>query len=146
MSLRGRATLKEVAARAEVSTATVSNVFSGRKPVRPELRARVEEAAKALSYQVDRAASQLRSGRAKVLGVLVPDLDDTFFTSLISHLEVLARAGGYDRQFRSGRDRDPSSPQQGPLGRRTRRFPSRHRTHPRARPWRDRGGASAGSA
>src|SRR5689334_60808 len=70
MNQRTRATLKEVAARAGVSIATVSNVFSGRKPVNAELRAKVEEAAKALSYQVDRAASQLRSGRTKVLGVL----------------------------------------------------------------------------
>jgi LacI family transcriptional regulator len=96
--------LKEVAARAGVSIATVSNVFSGRKPVNAELRAKVEEAARDLSYQVDRAASQLRSGRAKVVGVLVPDLDDTFFTSLISHLEVLARHDGYDVIVTSSRD------------------------------------------
>jgi LacI family transcriptional regulator len=104
MSHRGRATLKEVAARAGVSIATVSNVLSGRKPVNSDLRAKVEEAATALSYQVDRAASQLRSGRAKVVGVLVPDLDDSFFTSLVSHLEVLARGGGYDVIVTSSRD------------------------------------------
>ncbi|WP_414474943.1 LacI family DNA-binding transcriptional regulator [Microvirga sp. M2] len=99
-----RATLKEVATRAGVSIATVSNVFSGRKPVNAELRTRVEEAAKELSYQVDRAASQLRSGRARVVGVLVPDLDDTFFTSLISHLEVMAQEDGYDVIVASSRD------------------------------------------
>jgi LacI family transcriptional regulator len=104
MSHRKRATLKEVAARAGVSIATVSNVFIGRKPVNAELRARVEEAARDLSYQVDRAASQLRSGRAKVVGVLVPDLDDSFFTSLVSHLEVLARQDGYDVIVTSSRD------------------------------------------
>ena len=82
MTNHKRATLKEVATRAGVSIATVSNVFSGRKPVNADLRAKVEQAAKELSYQVDRAASQLRSGRAQVVGVLVPDLDDTFFTSL----------------------------------------------------------------
>jgi len=101
---RKRATLKEVAARAGVSTATVSNVFSGRKPVNADLRARVERAARELSYQVDRAASQLRSGRAQVVGVLVPDLDDTFFTSLISRLEVMARRDGYDVIVASSRD------------------------------------------
>jgi len=82
----------------------VSNVFSGRKPVNADLRAKVEEAAKELSYQVDRAASQLRSGRARVVGVLVPDLDDTFFTSLISRLEVMARRDGYDVIVASSRD------------------------------------------
>lgn len=101
---RKRATLKEVATRAGVSIATVSNVFSGRKPVNADLRAKVEQAAKELSYQVDRAASQLRSGRARVVGVLVPDLDDTFFTSLISHLEVMAQRDGYDVIVASSRD------------------------------------------
>lgn len=101
---RKRATLKEVAARAGVSIATVSNVFTGVKPVNDDLRARVEKAARELSYQVDRAASQLRSGRARVVGVLVPDLDDTFFTSLISRIEVMALKDGYDVIVASSRD------------------------------------------
>jgi LacI family transcriptional regulator len=101
---RKRATLREVANRAGVSIATVSNVFSGRKPVNTDLRAKVEKAAKELSYQVDRAASQLRSGRARVVGVLVPDLDDTFFTSLVSRLEVMAQRDGYDVIVASSRD------------------------------------------
>jgi len=104
MISRKRATLKEVATRAGVSIATVSNVFSGRKPVNADLRAKVEAAAKELSYQVDRAASQLRSGRGQVVGVLVPDLDDTFFTSLISRIEVMAQKDGYDVIVASSRD------------------------------------------
>jgi len=101
---RKRATLKEVAERAGVSIATVSNVFSGRKPVNDDLRIKVERAAKELSYQVDRAASQLKSGKARVVGMLVPDLDDTFFTSLISRIEVMALKDGYDVIVASSRD------------------------------------------
>jgi LacI family transcriptional regulator len=101
-----RPTIRDVATRAGVSTATVSNVFSGSKPVNAELRERVEEAARDLSYRVDRAASQLRSGQAKVIGVLVPDLDDVFFTSLVSRLEVKAQDDGYDVIVASSRD-DP---------------------------------------
>jgi LacI family transcriptional regulator len=104
MMIQKRATLKEVATRAGVSIATVSNVFSGRKPVNADLRAKVEVAAKELSYQIDRAASQLRSGRGQVVGVLVPDLDDTFFTSLISRLEIMAEKDGYDVIVASSRD------------------------------------------
>lgn len=101
---RKRATIKDVAALAEVSIATVSNVFSGSKPVNPELRERVQRAAREVSYQVDRAASQLRSGQTKVVGVLVPDLDDLFFTSLVSRLEVMAGKDGYDVIVASSRD------------------------------------------
>ncbi|WNJ90932.1 LacI family DNA-binding transcriptional regulator [Bosea sp. 685] len=99
-----RVTIKDVAARAGVSIATVSNVFSGNKPVNADLQERVQKAARELSYQVDRAASQLRSGQAKVVGVLVPDLDDVFFTSLVSQLEVMAQKDGYDIIVASSRD------------------------------------------
>lgn len=100
-----RVTIKDVAARAGVSIATVSNVFSGSKPVNAELQKRVKKAARELSYQVDRAASQLRSGgQAQVVGVLVPDLDDAFFTSLVSQIEVLAQKDGYDIIIASSRD------------------------------------------
>ncbi|AOO79636.1 LacI family DNA-binding transcriptional regulator [Bosea vaviloviae] len=99
-----RVTIKDVAARAGVSIATVSNVFSGNKPVNADLHERVQRAARELSYQVDRAASQLRSGQAKVVGVLVPDLDDVFFTSLVSQLEVMAQKDGYDIVVASSRD------------------------------------------
>ncbi|WP_336810638.1 LacI family DNA-binding transcriptional regulator [Bosea sp. MMO-172] len=101
---KARVTIREVAARAGVSIATVSNVFSGNKPVNAELRERVLKAADELAYQVDRAASQLRSGQARVVGVLVPDLDDVFFTSLVSQLEVLAQKDGYDILVASSRD------------------------------------------
>ena len=101
---RKRATIKEVASRAGVSIATVSNVFSGSKPVNDDLRLKVEQAARDLSYRVDRAASQLRSGQARVVGVLVPDLDDVFFTSLVSQIEVMAQADGYDIIVASSRD------------------------------------------
>jgi len=101
---RKRATIKEVAARAGVSIATVSNVFSGSKPVNDALRRKVDAAARDLSYRVDKAASQLRSGQARVVGVLVPDLDDVFFTSLVSQIEVLAEADGYDIVVASSRD------------------------------------------
>ncbi|KAB2851514.1 MAG: LacI family transcriptional regulator [Hyphomicrobiaceae bacterium] len=105
--VRKRVTIRDVATKAAVSIATVSNVLTGSKPVNAELQRRVRQAARELSYQVDRAASQLRSGRAKVVGVLVPDLDDVFFTSLVSHIEVMAEKDGYDIIVASSRD-DPA--------------------------------------
>ena len=102
--MKRRATIKEVAAKAGVSIATVSNVFSGRKPVNADLQKKVKKVARDLSYEVNRVASQLRSGQANVVGVLVPDLDDVFFTSLVSQLEVAAQKDGYDILVASSRD------------------------------------------
>ena len=96
--------IKEVAALAGVSTATVSNVFSGAKPVNAELKKSVHAAAQKLGYQIDRAASQLRSGRTRVIAVLVPDLTDTFFATIVSSLENKAFAEGYDVIVASSRN------------------------------------------
>ena len=99
-----RVSIRDVSARAGVSAATVSNVFGGTKPVNAALEARVREAAAALGYEPDRAASQLRSGRTRVVVVLVPDLRDTFFASLVTRIESLAQDEGYDVVVASSRD------------------------------------------
>lgn len=101
-----KVTIREVAERAGVSIATVSNVLTGRKAVTADLATRVNEAARELNYQVDRAASQLRSGRTQVIGVLVPNFNDTFFTSLVSRIESLAAAEDYQVVVVSAQD-DP---------------------------------------
>ena len=79
--------INDVAKLAGVSPATVSNVLTGRKPVSPKLARKVEAAVAALDYRADPVASMLRSGDAKIVAVLVPDLDNPFFTSVVSAVE-----------------------------------------------------------
>ncbi|OMH38844.1 LacI family DNA-binding transcriptional regulator [Motiliproteus sp. MSK22-1] len=86
----------DVAKSAGVSSATVSNVFSGKKPVSDELAKHVRSVADQLGYSVNRTASVLRSGRSKIVGILVPDLSDHFFTSIITEIERIAGASGYE--------------------------------------------------
>lgn len=104
---RMRSTIKDVANRAGVSTATVSNVINGTKPVNADLRKRVERAVRELSYQADRAASLLRTKQTRIIGVLVPDLGDSFFTSLVSRFEIMAGENDYDVIVASSRN-DPA--------------------------------------
>jgi len=94
--MRETVSIKEVARLAGVSTATVSNVYSGKKPVNDDLVERVREAGNKLGYKINRIASQLRSGKNNIVGVLVPDLSDPFFTSIITKLEELAQQSGYE--------------------------------------------------
>lgn len=96
MTPKKRSTIRDVASRAEVSVATVSNVLGDRKSVSPSLAENVRRAAEELGYSADRAASQLRSGKAKVIGIIVPSLDNPYFTSIISAVEQAAQADGYD--------------------------------------------------
>ncbi len=89
-------TMRDVALRAGVSPATVSNVLGNRKPVDPVLAERVRQAARELNYQIDRAASQLRTGKARVICALVPRLENPFFTALVASVERRVSVEGYD--------------------------------------------------
>ncbi|MEM7042011.1 MAG: LacI family DNA-binding transcriptional regulator [Pseudomonadota bacterium] len=102
-----RPSIKDVAERAGVSTATVSHVFSGKKHVNEKLARRVRNAASDLGYAIDRVASQLRSGRARVIAILVPDLEDLFLNRFVSCIEALAESAGYEVIVSCSRN-DPS--------------------------------------
>jgi len=88
--------INDVAKMAGVSPATVSNVLTGRKPVSAKLVKKVEAAVKALDYRADPLASMLRSGDAKIVAVLVPDLDNPFFTSVVSAVEQRLGQDSYE--------------------------------------------------
>lgn len=102
--------IKDVAKRAGVSPGTVSNVFSRNRPVKPELAARVRAAADELGYQPDRAASQLRSRKGRVVGIMVPSLNNPFFTSMIAAIEERARDDGYEIIVASSNDDERIEP------------------------------------
>jgi DNA-binding LacI/PurR family transcriptional regulator len=80
-------TVKEVARQAGVSTATVSRALSGSAGVREPLRSRIFEAARLLSYRPNRAARDLRVRSSRAVGVLIPDIENPFFTSLVCGIE-----------------------------------------------------------
>ena len=93
----GRApTIREVALRAGVSVATASNVVNGARPVGEASRGKVLEAIAALDYRLDRAASALRGRSTRLVGMVVPDITDVFFATLLHGVEALAQRDGYD--------------------------------------------------
>ena len=89
------ATVKEVAARAGVSTATVSRVLSGVGGVAEDLQRKVVDAARALNYRPNGAARSLRAGTTRIIGVLIPDIENPFFTSVVCGIEEVLQATGY---------------------------------------------------
>lgn len=91
----GAPSIKRVAELAGVSIATVSRVFAAPEAVSDALRQRVEEAARALNYRPSRAARTLRVGTSQAVGVVIPDLENPFFTAVVRGIEVVLRAAGY---------------------------------------------------
>jgi len=89
------ATIDQVAALAGVSIATVSRVFTNRKPVRPETRRRVLDAAGRLDYVPSGPARALAGSPTGMLGLLMTDLTQPFYTELAHAIESEAQARGY---------------------------------------------------
>ena len=99
--------MRMVAEAAQVSVATVSNVLNGKTTVAPEIAERVRAAVDALGYVRDNRAARLRSGKSRLVGVIVPDLTNPMFASFVSTLEHLARLDHHDVVVVSSRN-DPA--------------------------------------
>jgi len=88
-------TIKEVAAEAGVSVATISRVFNGKGPVRESTSRRVMETAQALHYAPHGVARSLSMRRTHTVGLLLPDLHGEFFSEVIRGIDGEARRSGF---------------------------------------------------
>lgn len=90
-----RATLEDVARAAGVGAMTVSRTINGHPYVAEETAKRVREAIRRLDYRPNHAARILTGKLSRSIGLIVPDIADTFF-SVVSHaVQETARASGY---------------------------------------------------
>jgi LacI family transcriptional regulator len=90
-----RSGIRQVAAEAGVSTATVSRVLSGRGPASTETAQKVQSAASKLDYLPNASASSLRTDRSMIIGVLVPNLANPVFLPFLRAVEGMAQQQGY---------------------------------------------------
>ena len=88
-------TIEDVARRAGVSTATVSRVIAGKPYVRDVLRIRVQDAIQALNYRPSRVARSLRVQRSSIIGLIISDIQNPFFTSVVRAVEDVAQQQGF---------------------------------------------------
>lgn len=90
-----RPTIVDVARKAGVSKSTVSNVLTGSPLVRPETRDKVRAAIAALDYVYNRAAANLRGGDIGLIGLVINDLRNPFFTEFAASAQMAFAARGY---------------------------------------------------
>lgn len=87
-----RPTLADVARLAGTSTAVVSYVVNdGPRPVSEKTRAKVQEAIEQLGYRQNPMASALMMGRSNLVGLLVPDSSNAFFSEMARKIEQEAK-------------------------------------------------------
>src|SRR5689334_12838094 len=92
---RSRASAKDVARLAGVSTATVSRALNLPDQVDPETRERIARAINKLRYVPHGAARALRSRRSEMIGAVVPSFDYALYARTTSALQQVLDERGY---------------------------------------------------
>lgn len=90
-------TIKSVAQLAGVHISTVSRALDPERQhvIGAEALARVQTAAQELGYASNRAASALRTGRSRVVGILLPDISNPVFPPILQGIEAALSQSGY---------------------------------------------------
>ena len=93
-----KVTIDEVAARARVTKSTVSHALSGKRPVAPETRLRIEAAITELGYRPNPVAQRLAAGRSRAMGLIFPPEQTeitAFDTPFVAATTAAAGRAGY---------------------------------------------------
>ena len=88
------ATMKDIARRTGLGLATISSYFNGGN-VREKNRIKIEEAIEELHYEVNEVARGLKTNATRTIGVVIPELNNTFCAEIITGMEDVLRSQGY---------------------------------------------------
>lgn len=88
------ATMKDIARRTGLGLATISSYFNGGN-VREKNRIKIEEAIEELHYEVNEVARGLKTNATRTIGVVIPELNNTFCAEIITEMEDILRSHGY---------------------------------------------------
>lgn len=103
----GRPTIMDVARAAGVSKSTVSLVLQNSPAVAEETRAAVRRAMEEIGYVYNRAAANLRTAQGGLIGLVINDLRNPFFTEFATSVQMALSAAGYAAVV-ANTDEDPA--------------------------------------
>lgn len=95
MARPGVTTIKDIARQLNVATSTVSRALSDHKSIGLGMRLKVQQLARELSYHPNRNAITFKQRRTGIIGLIVPNLSEHFFSEAISAVEDLAMQHQY---------------------------------------------------
>lgn len=91
-----KTTISDIARALNTTAATVSRALSDNPRISDKTKKLVNDTAKALGYEPNPVAAALRNGRSKIIGVIVPYIDRSFFSSVIRGIEEEVKKHGYN--------------------------------------------------
>ncbi|WP_298881906.1 LacI family DNA-binding transcriptional regulator [uncultured Polaribacter sp.] len=94
--IKKKTTIKDIANVLNISPAAVSKALHNDSRISEKTKTAVKQVAKNLNYQPNHLASALRSGKSKLVGVIVPRTNSNFFSSVLQNLEEVLNKEGYN--------------------------------------------------
>ena len=91
-----KTTIVDIAKALNTTPDTVSRALNDNPRISEKTRRSVQDTARKLGFQLNPVASALRSGRSKTIGVIVPYIDRSFFSSVIRGIEEEVKKHGYN--------------------------------------------------
>jgi LacI family transcriptional regulator len=89
-------TIHDIAEKLNITASTVSRALKDHPRISEETKKAVLKVAQKLNYQPNHIAAALRNGRSKILGIIVPNVDRSFFSSVVFGIEEVANKAGYN--------------------------------------------------
>jgi len=87
MKVNKRVTIKDLSRYLSLSTSTISRAFLNNQNINPDTKTRILEAAKQLNYTPNRIALNLKSGKTKTIGVIVPEMTTPYSITVLKGIE-----------------------------------------------------------
>ncbi len=94
--VKGRITIHDIAKKLNITASTVSRALKDHPRISAETKRNVLKTARKLNYQPNHIAAALRNGRSNIIGIIVPTVDRTMFSSAVRGIEEIANAAKYN--------------------------------------------------
>ncbi|TSD67265.1 LacI family transcriptional regulator [Inquilinus sp. KBS0705] len=96
MTPKKRTTIYDIAAKLNIAPSSVSRALSNSGTVKESTRKLILKTAEELNYKMNTLASNLRKGKSKTIGVVVPRINQNFFANVIAGIEEASYIQGYN--------------------------------------------------
>jgi LacI family transcriptional regulator len=91
-----KATIHDIARKLNITASTVSRALKDHPRISAETKKAVQKTAQKLNYQPNHIAAALRNGKSKIIGIIVPTADRSFFSSVVRGIEEIANGSQYN--------------------------------------------------
>src|SRR6478736_4013302 len=93
---KGKTTIHDIAEKLNITASTVSRALKDHPRISDETKKAVLKVAQKLNYQPNHIAAALRNGKSNIIGIIVPTVDRSFFSSVIRGIEEIANTSQYN--------------------------------------------------